>query len=316
MEHSDQIKPFGKMIASENLKLERKKTTVLQVNVGYLCNQKCRHCHLEAGPARKEVMSLETMNKVIDYARQCNFMVIDVTGGAPEMVPYIDYLIDSLTPLAQRFMFRSNLSALGQKSREDLIYLLKEHQAVIIASMPSINEAQTDGQRGSGIFSKSISTLKKLNELGYGCEAAGLELNLVSNPSGAFLPQPQEQTEKRFRKVLKEKWGIVFNHLFSFANVPLGRFKKWLIESNNYSSYMNKLASSFNPCSIEGLMCRNTISVSWDGFLYDCDFNLAADLPMTGKKINVSSMRGLPKEGIPISVSDYCYTCTAGTGFT
>jgi len=152
MEHSDHIKPFVEMLASGNLKLVRDKTTALQVNVGYLCNQRCRHCHLEAGPAREEVMSLETMNEIIDYARQFSFSVIDITGGAPEMVPYIDYLISNLVPLTPRFMFRSNLSALGQKNREELIYLLKEHKAVIIASMPSINKAQTDGQRGIGIF--------------------------------------------------------------------------------------------------------------------------------------------------------------------
>jgi len=310
------IKPFKKMLKSNNLSLERDKTTCLQVNVGLICNQKCRHCHLEAGPNRKEIMSTDTMDHVIKYAENNHFSVIDVTGGAPELVPNIEHLIENLALLTPRLIFRSNLSVLGLSDRKDLIELLKKHNAVIIASFPSINETQSDSQRGEGIFQRSINTLKRLNEMGYGRENSGLELDLVSNPTGAFLPQSQERTEKRFRKILKEKWGIHFHNLYSFANVPLGRFRNWLTKSGNYDIYMDKLVASFNPCSIEGLMCRTTVSVSWDGYLYDCDFNLAAGIFMGGRKTNISDIIELPKEGQPIYVSDYCYTCTAGSGFT
>ena len=310
------IKPFKKMLKSNNLTLERDQTTCLQVNVGLICNQKCRHCNLEAGPDRKEIMSTDTMDHVIKYAENNHFSVIDVTGGAPELVPNIEHLIENLALLTPRIIFRSNLSVLGLSDRKDLIDLLKKHNVVIIASFPSINETQSDSQRGRGIFQRSINTLKILNEMGYGRENTGLELDMVSNPTGAFLPQSQEHTEKRFRKILQEKWGINFHNLYSFANVPLGRFRNWLTKSGNYDIYMDKLIASFNPCSIEGLMCRTTVSVSWDGYLYDCDFNLAAGIFLGGKKTNIADIMELPEKGQPIYVSDYCYTCTAGTGFT
>jgi radical SAM/Cys-rich protein len=187
---------------------------------------------------------------------------------------------------------------------------------VIVASLPSTNEAQADSQRGRGIFQTSLDTLRKLNAMGYGQDGTGLELDLVSNPTGAFLPTPQGQTEQRFREILTKKWGIVFNHLYSFANAPLGRFRQWLLQSENLESYLQRLASSFNPCAVEGLMCRTLVSVSWDGILYDCDFNLARDLPMGGRRTHVSHMEGPPEPGSPIAVGDHCYTCTAGAGFT
>lgn len=187
---------------------------------------------------------------------------------------------------------------------------------MIVASFPSCNEAQSDSQRGRGVFRMSLDALRKLNAMGYGQDGTGLELNLVANPTGAFLPTPQTQMEQRFREVLKKNWGIVFNRLHAFANVPLGRFRQWLVQSGNLESYLQRLASSFNPCAVEGLMCRTLVSVSWDGYLYDCDFNLARDLPLGGKKTHVSEMEGPPEPGIPIAVGDHCYTCTAGAGFT
>ena len=213
-------------------------------------------------------------------------------------------------------MLRSNLSALNDGKREHLFELLKSYRVIIVASFPSLNELQTNSQRGDGIFKISIHALKKLNAIGYGHKGSGLELNLVSNPTGAFLPPAQVETEKRFRQVLKDKWGIVFNHLFNFANVPLGRYRRWLIKSGNYEKYMAKLSSGFNPCSVEGVMCRTMVSVSWDGYLYDCDFNLARGLFMGGRKIHVSEMSGPPEPDSHIATADHCYTCTAGTGFT
>jgi radical SAM/Cys-rich protein len=308
--------PFGTTLAKHGLNLTRAAITTLQVNVGFLCNQACQHCHIEAGPLRKETMDAETVGQVLHLARKFQFQCIDITGGAPEMNPHLADLLTGLSPLAPRLMLRSNLTAMADDPQNLLINLCKELRVVIVASFPSLNEAQADAQRGEGIFDKSLVTLQKLNSLGYGQQSSGLELNLVSNPAGAFLPSAQEQTEKRFREVLKNRWGIVFNNLFTFANVPLGRFYRWLVRSGNYEKYMEKLTEAFNPCAIDGLMCRTLISVSWDGYLYDCDFNQAVGLHFFGEKTHISELTELPKPGSTVAVADHCYTCTAGAGFT
>jgi radical SAM/Cys-rich protein len=307
---------FNMMLSKQGLTLKRGKTHTLQINVGLICNQSCQHCHLDAGPGRKEIMKPDTIDHVVDYARRSHFETIDITGGAPELNPNIIDIVDRLSAFAPRMMFRSNLSVLNDGKRRDLIDLLKLHRVVIVASFPSLNSAQSDSQRGDGIYQVSIDALKMLNDLGYGYPESGLELNLVSNPAGAFLPPAQEQTEKRFRQVLGKKWGIVFNNLFNFANVPLGRFREWLIRSGNFEKYMEKLISSFNPCSVEGVMCRTLVSVCWDGYLYDCDFNIARGLYMGGRKIHVSEMEGPPEQEKQIVTADHCFTCTAGAGFT
>lgn len=305
---------FKQTLAGHGLQLTRARTETLQVNMGLLCNQTCRHCHLNAGPDRKENMNLETVDQVVDYARRSQFKTIDITGGAPELNPNLVKLMEDLVPLSAKIILRSNLSAMN--INKNPVQFLKEHSICIVASFPSLNQTQVDSQRGEGSFKKIIDTLKNLNDVGYGHEGSGLELNLVSNPVGAFLPPPQVETERRFRKLLQQKWGIAFNSLFNFANVPVGRFRRWLEETGNFDGYMKKLVSAFNPCAIEGLMCRKLVSVSWDGFLYDCDFNLARGLPLGGSKTHISEMSGPPEEGIPISASDHCFTCTAGTGFT
>jgi len=310
------LEPFRQTLLRHGLNLTRGKTTTLQVNVGLLCNQSCRHCHLSGGPDRRESMDIETAKAVIACAGRGGFDTIDITGGAPELNPNIIALIEGLHPLAPRLMFRSNLSALNDGKRDRLMDLLKAKRVVIVGSLPSLNEAQADAQRGNGVFRKSIDALRKLNDLGYGHEETGLELDLVCNPTGAFMPAPQKQSAKRFREVLMKKWGIVFNNLHAFANAPLGRFRSWLEERGNLESYMMRLASGFNACAVEGLMCRTLVSVSWDGYLYDCDFNLAGGLHMDKRKTHVSQMSGPPPEGNPIAVADHCYTCTAGAGFT
>ncbi|MBT8372471.1 MAG: arsenosugar biosynthesis radical SAM protein ArsS [Deltaproteobacteria bacterium] len=309
------IVPFKLTLANHNLALVRNKTHTLQINLGFLCNQICQHCHLSAGPGRKENMNLKTVDAVVEYAARSGFETIDITGGAPELNPNLGYLIEKISPYASRVMLRSNLSVMKDKF-SDLADLLKSHRVVLVASFPSINIAQTDSQRGDGIFDDSITVLKKLNDIGYGPNGAGLELHLVSNPTGAYLPPVQEQAEKRFHQVLENKWGVVFNNLYSFANVPLGRFRQWLLRSGNFEKYMTKLTSNFSACAVEGLMCRTLVSVSWDGYLYDCDFNLAQGLLMGGRKIHVSDLRGPPKPGSNIATADHCYTCTAGSGFT
>jgi len=308
------VDPFANALARSGVELRRGETTTLQLNVGLICNQSCRHCHLSAGPGRTEVMSRETMDAVEAFARRGGFSVIDFTGGAPELVPGIEGFLERLAPLAPRILFRANLTALA--GRADLIDLLARLRGVIVASFPSLSATQTDSQRGDGVFETSIGTLRMLNAAGYGRESSGLELDLVSNPAGAFLPPGQAAAEARFHRELARTRGVTFNHLYTFANVPLGRFRAWLESSGNLDGYLRQLAEGFNPCTVGGLMCRNLVSVSWDGILYDCDFNLARGLPLGGVRGHVSSAAGAPPPGAAIATGDHCYACTAGSGFT
>jgi radical SAM/Cys-rich protein len=304
------------MLAKHRIELTRDHTQVLQVNLGFLCNQTCRHCHLDAGPSRQENMDRETVEAVIAFARRGRFDVADITGGAPELNPNLEMLIEGLADVVPRIMMRSNLSVLTDGQHDALIALLKKHAAVIVASFPALNQSQVDSQRGQGIFATSVAALRRLNDAGYGCDGSGLELNLVSNPTGAFLPPDQVQMEKRFRDVLQRKWDVGFNHLYTFANVPLGRFRRWLKKSGNLTTYLKKLADRFNPCAVPGVMCRTLVSIGWDGCLYDCDFNLARGLYLGHKRVHVNELDGPPEPGTPIATADHCYTCTAGAGFT
>jgi len=310
------LKTFRENLEDNGLDLTRTHCTTLQVNVGRLCNQICSHCHLDAGPSRKEVMNGRTVNDVIELAGRFNFKTIDITGGAPEMNPHIQTLVSKLAPLCKTLILRSNLTAIAEKEGEELLQLISDKKVTIVASFPSLNEAQSETQRGKNSFATSINTIRKLNSLGYGLPGTGLELNLVSNPTGAFLPSPQEEIEKRFHQMLARRWGLSFNSLYTFANVPLGRFLTWLENSGNLESYALKLASNFNPCTLDGLMCRSLISVSWDGYLFDCDFNQALNLFMGGRKTYISELQVLPAPRESIAVSEHCYTCTAGSGFT
>lgn len=310
------IEPFIKTLAKNSLVLSRYITKTLQINVGLVCNQACKHCHLEAGPDRKESMNRDTAELVVEYAVRGGFETADITGGAAELNPNLPFILENLAPAIKRVMFRANLTALFSNDGRSLLDLLVRNKTVIAASFPSINRDQADSQRGSGIFEKSLAALKELNALGYGRDETGLELNLISNPAGAFLPQDQTKAEKRFRDQLAKKHGLVFSNLYTFANVPLGRFKNWLENSGNYHGYLERLATNFNSCAVNGLMCRNQVSVAWDGFLYDCDFNIAAGIHLGGGKIHVSDMPGPPEPGSPIATGDHCYTCTAGAGFT
>jgi radical SAM/Cys-rich protein len=315
-EHSGEGPSFSNVLKRDGLQLVREETHTLQVNVGLVCNQACRHCHLSAGPGRTEVMSRATADEVADWVRRAGFKTVDITGGAPELNPDIAYIVETFAALAPRLIFRSNLTALTDARSARLLAMLPSVGAVIVASFPSLNEAQADAQRGCGVFKACIETLGRLNRMGYGQPGSGLELDLVSNPTGAFLASQQVQAEKRFREVLGRKWGIAFNSLLNFSNVPLGRFRRWLERSGNLASYMEKLTAAFNPRAVEGVMCRTLVSVNWDGYLYDCDFNLARELPMGGDRTYVSRMDGPPEPGSPIATADHCFSCTAGAGFT
>jgi radical SAM/Cys-rich protein len=311
-----EVESFSQALAGHGLDLRKGETNTLQINVGLLCNQMCRHCHLEAGPSRSELMGRETIDQVVAYAKRARFQVVDITGGAPEMNPHLAYLIETIAPLTPRLMLRANLTALAQQNADHLPGLCTANRVVVVASFPSVSASQTDSQRGKGVLEKSVAMLKKLNDLGYGADGTGLELNLVSNPAGAFLPASQSQAEKKFKADLERKWGLVFNNLFTFANVPLGRFLAWLKDSGNLETYMQKLSASFNPCTVGSLMCRTFVSVNWDGYLYDCDFNLARGVYLGGRKRHVAEMDGLPEPGTRIPTGNHCYACTAGTGFT
>jgi radical SAM/Cys-rich protein len=261
-------------------------------------------------------MDAATVDQVAAYAGRGGFGTVDITGGAPELNPELPRLIDLVRPLVGQVMLRANLTALGRAEHRDLPEFLARRRVVIVASLPALNPGQTDSQRGAGVFERCLETLELLNRLGYGQRDSGLELNLVANPTGAFLPPAQAQAEERFHRELARKWGIAFNRLYTFANVPLGRFKDWLERSGNYQPYLDKLVAGFNPCAAAAVMCRNLVSVDWEGYLYDCDFNLAAGLPLAGRRLHVSQMEGPPPAGWPIAQGEHCFTCTAGSGFT
>ena len=310
------ISPFQHTLDSQGLTLTRSRTATLQVNTGLLCDLACRHCHLEAGPERIETMSTETIKAVIACAGRCGFATADITGGAPELIPDLPLLVERLAPLVDKLIVRTNLVALSRPESAHLPDLYRRHRVAIVASLPATNQGQTAAQRGAGVWEKSIATLQRLNGLGYGIEGSGLDLDLAANPSGAFLPPEQTQAERRFRADLLRRFGISFTSLFTFANVPLGRFRQWLESSGNLDTYRARLEGSFNPVTLPGLMCRTFISVNWDGYMYDCDFNLAAGLPHDGRLIHISQLMELPPEGTVIPTGEHCYACTAGSGFT
>lgn len=307
--------PFSQTLRLHGVSLERAETHTLQVNTGLLCNLACRHCHLEAGPHRSEVMPPEVMAAVVGYAGQVHFTTIDITGGAPELVPGIDRFLAQLAPLTDQLMFRTNLVALETDPGASFLPLFRELRIRLVASLPSTSRAQADAQRGTGIWERSCGVLRHLNELGYGRPGSGLELDLAVNPGGAFLAADQAQTEKRFRRELA-RMDIEFTRLFTFTNAILGRYREWLIRSGNLADYRQMLVDRFNPQALCGVMCRSLISVGWDGILYDCDFNLALGLAHGEHRHHVSEMEGRPVTGSAIATGDHCYACTAGAGFT
>jgi len=307
---------FNATLDRHGLTLARSATRTLQVNVGYRCDLACRHCHLAAGPTRGEMMTRATMQAVIAYARRGRFLMADVTGGAPELVPDLDYLLTGLAREVPQVMLRTNLTALDDVRRTQLIDLCRTLRVILVASFPAVTASQFEAQRGIGVWCRSVDRLRQLNEVGYGMPGSDLELHLAANPAGAFLPQGQAAAERQFKRVLAQRLGLSFNHLFIFANMPLGRFKSWLEQSGNEQDYMGKLTAAFNPQAVDGLMCRSLVSVAWDGVLYDCDFNQAAGLPLGGRRRHIDEMDGPPEAGSPIATGRHCFACTAGAGFT
>ena len=289
--------------------------TVFQINVGKLCNQTCRHCHVDAGPDRQESMSRETAELCVTMLARTDIPTVDITGGAPELNPNFRWLVEQAARLNRHVMDRCNLSVLLLPSQADLAEFLARHRVEVIASLPYFRAAQTDAQRGDGVFDKSVEALRLLNRLGYGREGSGLLLNLVHNPVGAFLPPKQEAAESQFRRELQRAHGVTFNHLYTITNMPISRFLEFLVDSGNYEGYMERLANAFNPAAAAGVMCRYTISVGWDGTLYDCDFNQMLDLPVNhGAPRHLRDFDPARLHRRRIVTGNHCYGCTAGSG--
>jgi radical SAM/Cys-rich protein len=289
--------------------------SVFQINVGKLCNQTCRHCHVDAGPDRPETMSSETAEQCIQALAKTDIPTVDITGGAPELNPRFRWLVEQARGLGRHVMDRCNLSVLLIPSQADLGKFLARHRVEIIASLPSYRASQTDAQRGDGIFEKSIEALRLLNRFGYGRPDSGLTLDLVYNPVGAFLPPKQEAIEAQFKKELRTQYGIEFNRLYTITNMPISRFLEFLIESGNYDQYMTRLVNAFNPDAAAGVMCRHTLSVGWDGKLYDCDFNQMLDLPVDhGAPSHIRDFEPTQLHNRRIVTRNHCYGCTAGSG--
>jgi radical SAM/Cys-rich protein len=288
---------------------------VLQLNVGKMCNQVCKHCHVDAGPDRKEIMTRETMQLCLNALAQSDIQTVDLTGGAPEMNPDFRWLVAEISRLGRKVMVRCNLTIIvANKKYYDLPEFFREHGVEVVSSLPFYSADKTDRQRGQGVFTDSIKALQMLNAVGYGQPDSGLVLNLVYNPSGAFMPGPQAGLQQQFKRALLKDFGIVFNDLFAITNIPVSRFLDYLIESKNYAGYMEKLVNAFNPAAAAGVMCRDTISVSWDGGLYDCDFNQMLDLPVASPARHIRDFDAAALAQRAIVVNQHCYGCTAGAG--
>jgi radical SAM/Cys-rich protein len=308
--------PFQQKLQQSDLyPLKPVNIEIFQVNIGKMCNQTCRHCHVDAGPDRKEIMTRETMQQCIDVLRKNEQLkTVDITGGAPEMNPDFRWFVEEIANLHRHIMVRCNLTIiLANKKYHDLPQFYKRHNIEVVSSLPFYTQDRTDRQRGHGVFEDSIKALQLLNDVGYGKET-GLTLNLVYNPAGAFLCASQQSLEKEYKQALKQGFGIEFNNLYVITNMPISRFLDYLLSSGNYESYMEKLVNAYNPAAAANVMCRNTISVGWDGYLYDCDFNQMLELKVncTGRHVSQFCADELNKRNIVIG--QHCYGCTAGSG--
>ncbi len=310
--------PFfaDKIKETDQFPLKPNKLEILQVNVGYMCNQVCAHCHVDAGPDRKEIMTRETMGQILEVIETTGAHTLDLTGGAPEMNPHFRWFVEEASKVGIKdFIVRSNLTIIRANPKYyDLPDFFKKHNIHVVSSMPHWTRGKTDKQRGDGVFDKSIKALQELNDRGYGMPGSDLKLDLVYNPSGAYLPGNQASMEKDFKKALAEDFNIQFHNLFAITNLPIARFLDYLIASENYEDYMYALVEGYNPAAVQNVMCTNTLSVSWDGYLYDCDFNQMLELRVDSEAQHISEYREDLLAGRDIQISQHCYGCTAGAG--
>jgi len=305
-----------KLVLSGMYPLRASGIDIMQLNLGKMCNQTCKHCHVDAGPDRKEMMSRSTMQFCLDVLKNSEIDVVDLTGGAPELNPDFRWLVKQIKKLGKHVIVRCNLTIiLANKRFYDLPDFFKQHQVEVVSSLPSFTQDRTDRQRGDGVFEDSIKALQMLNQVGYGKEGSGLILNLVYNPAGAFLPPSQAALEKEYKMELSSRYDLVFNQLYAITNMPISRYLDYLLSSGNYSRYIDKLISAFNPASVQNLMCRNTLSVGWDGYLYDCDFNQMLDLKLSASgNQHISDFDFVILKNRNIVIKQHCFGCTAGEG--
>lgn len=299
---------FSEKLAASELRATTFDT--LQVNVGKLCNQACKHCHVDASPTRKEIITREVVDACLEVVTKYQIPTLDITGGAPELIPDFRYFVKEAHRSNAKVIVRHNLTVMFEENQSDLPGFFAENEVEVVSSLPYFQQTQTDAQRGSGVFEKSINALKRLNAIGYGIDEK-LKLNLVYNPVGAFLPPSQSEIEADFKRELKVRFDISFNNLFTITNMPIARYLDWLRRSNNETTYMQKLVDAFNPATINGLMCRNLISVDWRGRLYDCDFNQMLELSLPLTIFNFALENLLNRQ---IITGNHCFGCTAGTG--
>jgi radical SAM/Cys-rich protein len=297
--------------------IDRGRLETLQVNLGYKCNQACLHCHVNAAPTRTEMMDRETVQTVLRFLRASAVGTIDLTGGAPELNPHFRYLVSEARQSGVTVMDRCNLTILEEPGQEDLADFLAAGQVEIVASLPCYLEENVDHQRGDGVFAKSIRALRKLNRLGYGNDGSGLTLNLVYNPQGPSLPPPQSELEQQYKRQLVNQYGVVFNQLFTLTNMPIQRFGSTLVSKGQFNDYMRTLRASYREENLRAVMCRSLISVDWQGYVYDCDFNQMLGLKLeydNRRNIRLEELIGENIDGNPVVVRDHCFGCTAGQG--
>ncbi len=309
--------PLPLLVNTDFPPLRRSRLDTLQINVGYRCNQSCLHCHVNAGPTRKEVMAAGVAEDIVRYLDASEVSTLDITGGAPELNGQFRYLVKEASARGVRVIDRCNLTILEEPGQEDLGAFLAAHEVEIVASMPCYLEENVNAQRGAGVFDASIRGLRHLNALGYGVPGSDLTLDLVYNPQGPVLPPAQQALEPDYKKVLKEGYGVVFNQLYVFANMPVGRFGSTLISKGEMDGYLALLRDAHSEDNLDGVMCRSLLSIDWQGYAYDCDFNQMLGLPMRingSPRVHLSELLEVDVEGRAISVRAHCYACTAGQG--
>ncbi|MCP4296581.1 MAG: radical SAM/Cys-rich domain protein [Proteobacteria bacterium] len=309
------IPSFVETLNGSRNKLVRCEVSTLQINLGKMCNQVCKHCHVEAGPNRTEIMSEETVARVMEIMKSSSdIKTVDLTGGAPELNPNFRSIISESASLGKKILVRCNLTVLLEPGQEDTIEFFKANRVEVVSSLPCYSRKNVDTQRGNHVFDKSTIALQQLNRAGFGVEGTGLTLNLVYNPGGPFLPPNQESLEQQYKERLKEDLNISFNKLLTITNMPIKRFSNQLKKSGELENYYNLLSDNFNPLAAENAMCREMISISWDGTLYDCDFNQALEISLTDKIRTIWELDKLSDLQNEISIGDHCYGCTAGAG--
>jgi radical SAM/Cys-rich protein len=311
------MQPFTSTAHLNGSGLTRRTIDVLQVNLGKYCNQACIHCHVEAGPTRKEMMSRQTVDAVLRFLANTTIPTLDITGGAPELNPHFDNLVEAAARLGRHVIDRCNLTAIFEPGKDYLPAFFKRHGVELICSLPCYHQENVDRQRGKGTFDLSIRALQALNAIGYGHENSGFLLNLVHNPVGPHLPPPQEKLEQDYKRILSDQFGVVFNHLYCLTNVPITRYAMHLRLRGEFDPYVKLLVDNFNAATLDEVMCRTLVSVGWDGSIYDCDFNQMLNLPICdadGKALNISAVKVEQLFSGAIAVGNHCYACTAGCG--